>query len=168
MGNSIILSAAPATGATRGAVYLPYAATGGADQAAVFCRLLTTDQRQQRPSLGTCTALERAAEWKAADIAQYDYWQHQASNGEWPNATARRFGCALPSAYGDGWNGVESLGAGSKDALAIFTALANSPRHRVHLFGENSFYRQQTHMGIGMAVGGRYGWVWVILIAPCL
>lgn len=149
-------------------IYMPIIATEQVNQVAAFYRLLTTDQRQQRATLGTCAALERAAEWKAADIAQYDYWQHQASNGEWPNTTVRRFGCDLPAAYGDGWNGVESLGAGSKDALPIFIALANSPRHRVHLFGENSFYRQQTHMGIGMVVGGRYGWVWVILIAPCL
>lgn len=167
MGNSIILSAAPATGATRGAVYLPFAATDGADQVAAFCRLLTDDPRQQRPSLRICVALTRAAAWKAQDIIAGNYWAHQAANGEWPNATVRRFGCALPSEYGNDWNGVEMLAAGSPDAPPIFNALASSPAHKEHLFGENDFFRAQAHSGVAVGIGGYWGWVWCVLIAHC-
>jgi len=160
-----IILADPPISPGRRDIYLPVIATEHINQVAAFYRLLVGDQRQQRPSLGTCSALERAAEWKAADIVQYDYWQHQASNGEWPNATARRFGCNLPPEYGDDWNGDESLVAGSPDASVMFNALAESPSHKVHLFGMNEFFRQQTHMGIAVATGGQWGWVWVVLIA---
>ena len=163
----IILSDPPTYPSARD-IYLPVITTDYINQVAAFYRLLTADQRQQRPTLGTSSALEAAAEWKAADIVTHGYWQHMAANGEWPNATARRFGCNLPVEYGNGWNGVESLAAGSADAFAIFSALANSPSHRVHLFGENNFYRQQTHMGIAMVTGGKYGWVWCVLVARCV
>lgn len=29
----------------------------------------------------------------------------------------------------------------------------------------NDFFRQQTHMGIAVATGGQWGWVWVLLMA---
>ena len=109
--------------------------------------------------------------WEAAEsMAAHDHASsaaHQAHGGEWPNATARRFGCNLPVEYGDDWNGCESLVAGSPDAAVMFNALANSPSHRVHLFGLNEFFRQQTHMGIAMVAGGRLGWVWVLMMAAC-
>lgn len=165
--NSIILADPPGYVATRGNVYMPIIATEPVNPVATFYRLLTADQRQRRPSLGTCAQLEAAAEWKAADIVANGYWAHQAHGGEWPNATARRFGCNLPAEYGNTWNGVESLVAGSPDAAVMFNALAESPSHRVHLFGEVDFYRMQTHVGVAMATGGCYGWVWVVMIAAC-
>jgi len=167
MDSSIILSAAPVTDATGRAVYLPFAATDGADQVAAFWALLTADLRQQRPDLHICPALAQAAAWKAQDIIAGNYWSHQAANGEWPNATVRRFGCALPAEYGDNWNGVEMLAAGSPNAPAIFKALASSPAHKAHLFGENDFFRAQAHSGVAVGSGGYWGWVWCILIAYC-
>lgn len=164
--NSIILADPPGYSSSRGAVYLPITANQ-VDPALAFYRLLTADQRQQRPALQRCESLEAAAEWKAQDIVTNGYWSHQASNDEWPNATARRFGCNLPAEYGDNWNGCESLVAGSPDAMVMFSALAESPSHRVHLFGLNEFFRAQTHMGIAMVAGGRLGWVWVVMIAAC-
>ena len=165
--SSIILADPPGYIAARGSVYLPIIATAPINQIAAFYRLLTADQRQQRPSFGTCAQLEAAAEWKAKDIVDHGYWAHQAANGEWPNATARRFGCNLPGEYGDNWNGVESLVAGSPDAVVMFNALAESPSHRVHLFGLNEFFRAQTHVGVAMVEGEKWGWVWVLLMAAC-
>jgi len=164
--NEIILAEPPGYVGGRD-IYLPITATPAANQAADFYRLLVTDQQQQRTQLERCANLEQAAAWKAADIAQYDYWQHQASTGEWPNATARRFGCNLPPDYGADWNGVETLAAGSSDAMVMFNALAESPSHRAHLFGMNEFFRKQMHLGIAMATGGQWGWVWCVLIARC-
>ena len=165
--SNIILADPPGYAITRGNVYMPIIATEPVNPVAAFYQLLTADQRQQRPRLQRCESLEEAAEWKAQDIIANGYWSHQAHDGEWPNATARRFGCNLPVEYGDNWNGCESLVAGSPDAAVMFTALAGSPSHRVHLFGEVDFYRVQTHVGVAMATGGRYGWVWVLLIAAC-
>ena len=165
--SSIILADPPGYVATRGNVYMPIIATEPVNPVVAFYRLLTADQRQRRSSLGTCAQLEAAAEWKAQDIVTHGYWAHQAANGEWPNATVRRFGCNLPSEYGSNWNGCESLVAGSPDAVVMFAALAESPAHRVHLFGEVDFYRMQTHVGVAMATGGCYGWVWCVMIAAC-
>ena len=165
--SSIILADPPGYIGTRGNVYLPIIATETINQVTAFYRLLTADQRQQRPSFGTCAQLEAAAAWKAQDIVTHGYWAHQAANGEWPNATVRRFGCNLPTEYGNTWNGVESLVAGSPDAVVMFGALAESPSHRVHLFGEVDFYRMQTHVGVACAAGGRFGWVWCVMIAAC-
>lgn len=165
--SNVILADPPGYVGTRGNVYLPFVTSEPVNQVAAFYRLLTDDQRQRRSSVGTCAQLEAAAEWKAQDIIANGYWAHQAANGEWPNATVRRFGCNLPSEYGDNWNGVESLVAGSPDAIAMFNALAGSPSHRAHLFGLNEFFRAQTHMGVAVAAGGKWGWVWVVMIAEC-
>ncbi len=79
--SSIILADPPGYVATRGNVYMPIIATEPANQVAAFYRLLADDQRQRRPSLGTCAQLEAAAEWKAADIVANGYWAHQAHGG---------------------------------------------------------------------------------------
>lgn len=152
---TIALAPGPTYPTARGSVYLPFVATAPVDPVAVFYDLLLHDSRQQRPRLTVCKALQVAAAWKAADIIANGYWAHRAANGEWPNTTAKRFGCKLPDDYGDGWNGVESLVAGSEDATVMFNALMGSESHRMHLMGENDFFRRQTHVGIACAVGGR-------------
>jgi uncharacterized protein YkwD len=173
---TIILSDGPVSIQSRGTLYFPFVATPPLPTVepaevetpeAAFFRLLTIDPRQQRVGLVWCESLAAAARWKAQDIATHDYWAHKASNGEFANTTARNHGCKLPKDYDGNWNGIESLSAGSPDALPIFTSLSNSPRHAEHLFGLNDFFRRQTHCGVAMAQGGRYGWVWCVLIAPC-
>lgn len=166
----IVLCDPPESSASRD-IYLPIVATAPVlpepvTPAAAFMALLMSDERQQRPQLERCASLETAAAWKAQDIAEHDYWSHVAANGETPNVTARRFGCKLPQGYGSG-NNIESLVAGSPSATVMFAALAESPSHRTHLFGENSFFRQQTHVGVAMATGGQWGWVWAVHIAVC-
>lgn len=134
---------------------------------AAFLRLLMDDERQQRKSLLWSTSLAAAAMWKALDIADHNYWSHRASTGEMPNFTARRMGCNLPAAYGDSWNGVESLCAGSPNAAPILEALGTSASHRPHIWGENEFFRQQTHVGVAMVRGGQWGWIWAIYLGTC-
>lgn len=153
--------------ATRGSVWLPIVATAPVDQVATFYDMLRNDARQQRPRLEVCQHLEAAAAWKAADIVANGYWSHRSASGEWPNTTAKRFGCQLPDDYSDGWNGCESLVGGAEDAGVMYNALIGSTSHRPHLLGETDFFRRQTHCGIACAVGGRYGWVWAVYIAAC-
>lgn len=167
---SIILCTGPTQPGARSAVYLPFVATAPpepVDQTAVFYDLLLHDGRQQRPQLERCKELDAAALWKAQDIAANNYWSHRAHNGEWPNATARRYCASLSPDYTGTWNGCESLVAGSDDAVVMFNALIGSVAHRAHILGETAFFRQQTRVGIACATGGRWGWVWAVYIALC-
>lgn len=162
---TIALCSGPTQPGARGSVYLPIVATVPVDHVAAFYDLLLNDSRQQRPQLERCRELEAAAMWKAADIAANDYWSHRAHNGEWPNATARRYCASLSPVYGPDGNFCESLVAGSDDAAVMFSALIGSVAHRAHLLGETAFFRQQNRVGIACATGGRWGWVWAVYIA---
>lgn len=163
----IVLLDAPVAPGARSTIFLPIIATSpGETQTAVFYRLIRTDKRQQRKRITICPELEAAAKFRAEDLASRRYWAHCTPEGLCPNEIARMFGCQLPKSYGDG-NTIEELGAGSPHAESIFNALARSPAHRTHLFGENAFFRQQTHMGAAVAEGGPWGWFWCLLIAIC-
>ena len=132
-----------------------------------FHRSLIADSRQQRTRIDCHPALMRAARARAESLISRDYWAHCDPDGVCPNLVARRAGCRLPSDYGDRANYIEELGAGTPDPAVMFTALGNSPAHKTHLFGEIDFYRRQPHVGIVLVEGGRWGWVWVVLIGTC-
>ena len=149
----------------RSNIYLPIISSP--DPVAEFSRLLVADPRQQRPSLERCPALQQAAVWRAWGLANGQPWSHIDRDGTWPNKRARLAGCQLPSDYSDDCNYVESLVAGTADPYTAFGALALSPHHKVHLFGENGFFQQQRHFGVAMCAGGEWGWYWCVLIATC-
>jgi len=138
--------------------------------AAAFMALLMSDPRQQRTRLERCASLERAAEWRAHGLAMLgDPWSHRDRDGIAPNAYARRAGCRLPQDYALDGNNVESLVAGSPVAAIMFSALAASAAHRVHLFGELDFYRRQDKIGVAVCEGpGEYRWYWAIFICRCV
>jgi len=165
-------------------IYLPIAGNGIADPAAsifdnpfalAFYRLLNTDPRQKRATLDPCPTLVAAARHRAAMLATMPDIAHVDPDGTTPNEIARRFGCALPSDYPERGNGIESLVAGTGDPQAAFTALANSPSHAKHLFAldgdgrADAYYGRQNACGIALTevAGSRWGWYWVVLLAPC-
>mgnify|MGYP000143100373 CR=1 FL=1 len=166
---TIVLAPGPTTPTARGAVYLPIVATAPVDPAAVFCDLLLHDERQQRPRLEVCKALEVAAGKRAWGLAHGEPWAHRDSTGLGANGIARRLGCALPAEYSDGQNYIESLTAGMSDPQLAFDSLARSDHHRVHLFGEADFYRVQHHMGVGFAQNpdAPFQFYWAIWICRC-
>lgn len=131
-----------------------------------FARRLTTDERQQRPLLRCHPALVQAAQSRADGMVRSGHFAHCDLQGVCANSYARAAGCRLPAEYGDG-NNIESIAAGSFSADAIFDALARSPSHAAHLFGQNDFFRRQGDMGIAVGIGGRYGWWWVVMIGIC-
>lgn len=137
--------------------------------AAEFYRLLTTDARQQRPTLICDSRLVAAAELRAKAQPSTGL-SHCDSQNICANTYARAQGCRLPlDGYGLG-NQIESLTAGTANAQAAFDSLARSPSHSKHLFGEIELFRQQDRVGIAMmeVPGHRYRWVWVVLIARCV
>lgn len=141
---------------------------GMSAEAAEFVRLLVTDSRQQRRVLRCHPALVLAAQRRAESMAQNDYFGHVDPAGVWPNAYAREAGCALPWFYGS-TNNVESITAGSLNVAASFEALARSLGHKIHVFGEDSFFREQDAVGVAVAYNpdSRHKWYWSVIIARC-
>ena len=131
-----------------------------------FNELLTTDSRQQHPTLRCNPALVRAAQTRADGMVSSGHFAHCDLQGVCANSYARAAGCRLPAHYGT-VNNIESIAAGSFSADAIFTALARSQSHADHLFGRTDFFRSQADVGIAVGVGGKYGWWWVIMIGIC-
>lgn len=144
--------------------------TFGNPAALAFYQLLVTDPRQRRLRLDPCPALIAAARHRAGQLATMTDLAHIEPDGVTTiNEVARRFGCGLPAHYPIRGNGIESLVAGTGVALAAFEALARSPKHAPHLFGESDFYLEQTQIGIAMvdALGSRWRWYWSVLIGSC-
>lgn len=131
-----------------------------------FATLLANDGRQQRSTMRCHPALVKAAQARADSLVRSDLASHCDAAGNCANTYARVAGCRLPANYGAG-NNIESLAAGSPAADVVFAALARSPSHADHLFGRNDFFRAQADVGIAVAVGGRHGWWWVVMIGIC-
>lgn len=132
-----------------------------------FYSLLATDGRQQRPTMRCNDALVRAAQARADGMASSSHFAHCDLAGNCPNRYARVAGCRLPASYSENGNNIESIAAGSPFAEEIFVALARSPSHATHLFGQDDFFRVQMDVGIAVATGGKYGWWWVVMIGIC-
>lgn len=165
---TIHLCTGPTSPATRN-VYLPIVATTPVNPVALFYDLLLHDSRQQRPRLEVCESLEAGAAQRAYGLAHGDPWAHKDSAGRGANGIARAYGCQLPAEYSDNANYIESLTAGMDDVQVAFDSLARSPSHKVHLFGENEFYKAQYHVGVGFAEGpdAPFRYYWCIWIAVC-
>lgn len=160
---TIALADGPTAPDTR-SVYFPLVVTPS--PLVEFTRLLTADPRQERPTLTLCPMLVQAATWRAHGLANGDPFAHVDAEGVSANEYARRAGCVLPADYAARGNNVESLVAGTDNAVIAFAALAGSEKHAPHLFGRG-WFRHQRQYGIALATGGRYGWYWCVMIASC-
>jgi hypothetical protein len=122
---------------------------------------------QQRVGTQIYPLLMQAAQWKAEHMAVNAYFGHIDPWGGSPNDYVRAHGYPLPSYYPVHGNNVESLYSGWETVERAILAWTNSERHRIHLRGENDFYRAQIFIGTGRALHweGR-SWLWVFISAP--
>lgn len=144
------------------------------ESALQFYNRLRADSRQYRTIMRCSHSLVAAAKARAQSLVATDHWAHCDPEGKiCANSYAEFYGCRLPNDYVVDGNNIESLGGGSPDMQPIYNALAGSPSHSVHLFARNNdgtksaFFVRQTEVGIAVAEGGKFGWVWVILISEC-
>jgi hypothetical protein len=161
----------------RGVIFLPIVANGSAridpatsdnhPLAVEFTRLVMTDARQKRSKLTVCQCLVVAATRRAEGLRDGGPWAHVDAQGITPNQYARAAGCNLPDSYAPVGNGIESLVAGSANMAVMLEALANSPKHADHIFGRTEQFVDQDKIGVGIALGGRYGWYIVCMIGMC-
>lgn len=127
------------------------------------------DPQQQRPSLTCNTILAQVARQRAEDMAQRNYFSHTNPEGYGPNYLVTQAGYVLPWYYGTAFdaNNIESIAAGNSTASATWQQWMNSPGHRTHLLGLNSFYAEQIQYGIGYAANpsSQYRHYWVVITA---
>lgn len=155
---------------TRSTIYLPLI-FGKKDpcylgpQANMFFDFIKNGE-QHRPTMQCSEALMKGAQQKAEEMANLDYFDHVSPSGVWPNALALVSGCAHP--YQENSNNIESIGAGTPSAKAMYDALFNSPGHHPHIVGEG-FFSSQIDYGIGYAFNqnSRYKSYWVFWTSVC-
>ena len=113
---------------------------------------------QPRPELAWSNELAKAAERKAMDMAQRNYFDHVDPEGYGMNYWIVKAGYQLP----DDWvadrsrNSFESIQAGLSTGKEIISNLildegTNPPGHRNHLLGIEPFWSNCTDIGIGIA-----------------
>lgn len=95
--------------------------------------------------------LVQAAKQKVEDQMLRDYTAHVDPDGHAENWIVRQLGYQLPSFYdADGVNNISNLYWGSANHYTVFVAWKNSPNHIGRMFGQGSFFQQQTHYGLYM------------------
>ncbi len=138
---------------------------------AAIISLATGHPSQGRSRLLENSILAAAAQARADDLLARGYFSHTNPEGIGPNRIAESFGYRLPSFYDpapDG-NNIESLfsetGYGFPSASRAIEAWVGSPSHRAQVLAENSFFAEQTHVGVGVASNGSTT-IYVFLSAP--
>jgi len=118
-----------------------------------------------RAPLAVNPLLTKSAEFKANEMADYNYFSHQSAvTGKWPNQIAREAGYQLPSYFANDANYIESIaygwGSGQQSGVAtaaealnllLVDAGINPPGHRIHLLGMDDFFSQMKEVGVGHA-----------------
>jgi hypothetical protein len=117
-----------------------------------FLRLIN-DYRDDRglAALALSSTLNKAAAWKAKDMATNDYFAHDDQIERTWSERIRDCGYTANT-----WIG-ENLAAGNSSAQATFDQWRNSPGHNANMLNENF-----VAIGIGRAqdAGSTYSWYW--------
>lgn len=132
--------------------------------------LLLNDIDQEHPSLSRNEILMRAAQVKASDMANRNYWSHTDPDGKGMNWIVEQMGYTLPASGYDhslSGNNIESISANDVDAADIWAAFMASEPHRDHLLGRIPFFEAQDEYGVGYGfnVSSTYDHYWCILVA---
>lgn len=136
-----------------------------------FATHFMTDAAQQRPIMECDPILMRVAQERAGDMAANGYFDHTNLAGQGPNYLVREAGYTLANGYGSAIdaNQIESIAAGVSysRASSVWMALRGSPFHKMHVLGEDPFFREQNEFGIGYVYNpdSRQKHFWVLLTA---
>jgi len=126
--------------------------------------LFRNDPEQHRQNPTRNDTLSQVARARAEDMAQRNYFSHTNPDGHLANYMVEQAGYLLPDFYPNNDNNIESIGKNYATPADAWQAWKNSPAHRVHVLGEETFYAAQTDYGIGYAenANGKY---WVVITA---
>ncbi len=177
--------AAQSAGNSNKALFIPVAmndadnATATSSLVTPPCQLNTEEQKildlmqasseQKRPTLVCNAILAQVARARAQDMADRNYFGHVNPDGYGPNYLVVAAGYTLPDFYSQSLNSnnIESIAAGYASSEDTWDALLNSEHHRTHVLGLDSFYAEQTDIGIGYVSvdNSEYVRYWVIITA---
>ncbi|HEV7867364.1 MAG TPA: CAP domain-containing protein, partial [Chthoniobacteraceae bacterium] len=132
--------------------------------------LLSNASGQGRDFVEVNAILSKVARAKAIDLARRDYFAHVDPDGKGANTLVREEGYPLPSHYDQAQSGnnIESLAAGYPTPQNAWSNWMTSPSHKMHLMAQNSFFAEQTSIGVGYHydADSTYKHYWVVLTAP--
>ncbi|MCX5008005.1 CAP domain-containing protein [Streptomyces sp. NBC_00638] len=103
------------------------------------------------PPLSADTPLTTAAQAHSADMVARDFYAHTSPEGGQPWDRAAAAGCTRRTIG-------ENIACGQRSPAEVVQGWMNSPGHRA-----NILKRDFTHIGIGLAGGGRMGTYWTQL-----
>lgn len=134
-------------------------------QAKQLAQLIINSNHQQREELICDKQLANIAYLKAQELAKADKIQHNINNIT-PNEFVTQRGIKLPTVYLVLGNQVEAIQGGSKTAKQAYEAFLASEQHKAHLMGENEFYKEQSHIGVGFFIdkSKQYEYYWVVYV----
>jgi hypothetical protein len=139
-------------------------------QEQAIATFMATNPGQGRPYMVLDPVIEGVARARAKDMAVRNYFGHVNPDGVAANYLLRQAGYQLPAWWGTDptANYVESIAAGYASPSDTWTAWMNSPPHKTHLLGENSFFASETHYGVGYYYdpNSTYKYYWVVITAP--
>ncbi len=139
-------------------------------QEQAIANYMINDPNQGRPSLTLDPILASVARSRAEDMAKRNYFAHVNPDGHAANYLVQQAGYQLPSWWGNdpAANYIESIAAGYSTPQATWNGWMNSPDHRTHILGLNSFYASETYYGVGYYYdpNSTYKYYWVIITAP--
>ncbi len=99
---------------------------------------------ESKPALALDSQLTKAAQAKAEDMANKDYWSHDSPEGKTPWSFIAASGYPYKTAG-------ENLAYGFKDASGVVSGWMNSPQHR-----DNILNAEYTDVGFGIAESPNY------------
>lgn len=136
-----------------------------------MAEILVTSSWQKRKNMNCHLQLLAAAQFKAKEMAERNYFSHTSPDGITANENVKNHGYPLP--YGPG-NYVESIAGGyssnhGPDVEKMFDALLKSPVHYNHITGSTSFFKSQLCYGVGYFYfeASQYGYYYCIITAIC-
>ncbi|MGC3989041.1 MAG: CAP domain-containing protein [Chthoniobacteraceae bacterium] len=131
---------------------------------------MASNSGQHRPFLKVDPTLTAVAMARARDMAVRHYFAHVNPDGHGPNYLVRAAGYPLPDWWGTDpqANYIESIAAGYTNPSDAWTGWMNSTPHRTHLLAEDSFYSDQTSVGLGYYYDSSsdYKYYWVVITCP--
>lgn len=110
-----------------------------------------TNQQRAKNGLSPLKAdweLSRVARYKSADMRDKNYFQHNSPTYGSPFDMIKSFGLTYKSAG-------ENIAAGQSTPEQVVNSWMNSSGHRANILNPN-----YTHIGVGYAKGGSYGYYW--------